>query len=451
MNKYILIVGAVLLDVTGLAQRGQEDSEDKIGSVSLRVGGVAFNVAINLRELGHEVQLFTCLRSASPISRIIKDSLRSSGIGIKYIIERDNVPEAVFVSLKETGMQDGPDLDFGVLTSSPIEDVPISTADGIASAIAEASMIIADTNLSARQLARLRQMCHAANRKLYIVSASDAKSQRIVEASSPSERFGMVSMNAREAEKIGLLSISEDDLSLPTNKIDADIIMISRGEKGAFLFRGGTKWDTVPAPDMKGRKIYPTGAGDALFSAVCSCLANGREPTDAEECEKIVDSIGQVLRSDTPNLNNVIPRINDPNTSNLAFGITCCIVCVAGLFVGLSPLGFSALWIHIPLSLILAGAFGGVGAWLQPLWRQLRHTGEEEFPSSNFTIWVGVVIGFISTVVGTLPNMVELLEGAKPSPSAMTWHIILSMVVGCVSGLSLSEAGRKIIRGSASE
>lgn len=451
MGNHILVVGAVLLDIVGLAQAGQEQSEDKIGSVSLRIGGVAFNVAVNLRELGHDVQLFTCLRSKSPISRIIKDSLKASEVGIRYIIERSNIPEAIFVHLKESGSSSGDYKDFGVMTSSPIEDVPLSTADGLADAIADSAMVVADTNLSVLQLTRLRHMCHASNRKLLVVSASDAKSNRLVEASLPSERFGLVSMNAREAEKIGLISLDENGMSLPTNKIDADMILVSRGDKGAFLFRGRGIWEPILAPDMRGRKIYPTGAGDALFSAICSCIIKGREPTEETEIEKIVDCISRVLLIDSPNLNNVVPVIMEPPSSSMMFGCACCLLCVVGLAFGLSPLGLSAIWIHVPLSLVLASAFGGVGAWVHPLWRRLRNSEKDVPSSSTFEILLGIIIALISTTVATIPNIIEIFEGESPSKSAMRWHLILSMVVGCVSGLSLSEVGRKLIKSHAIE
>lgn len=454
MSKSVLVVGAVLLDVVGTAGIGQESSEDKIGNVSLGIGGVAFNIAVNLTNIGHDVEFFTCLKSGSPISRIIKDSLVSSGIGIKYILERDYISEAMFIQLKEPASGGGPDREFGVLTSSPIEEVALTVDDGLLEAISAAEMVIADTNLSSGQISLIKDLCRRCSRRFCIVSASDAKSARIIEASSVENGYHLVSMNEREAEKIGIVSVSGITISLPTSLVTADIVVVSRGERGALIHRRGEEfWKSIPAPDMRGRKVNPTGAGDALFSAICSCVILGKEPTAREEIQKILETVSRILRSSGANLSPVAPRIVETKGASVLLSVAVLLSGFAFLILGLSPAGVHALWVHWPSALATAAAFGGVGASVRPVLANTLRAGEakEEAPASNWTIFMGVMIGLLAAIVGSIPTIAEVIEGDSLSKTSMYVHVILCMIIGSVSGLSLSETGRRLVKRSVAQ
>ncbi|MFO1024021.1 MAG: PfkB family carbohydrate kinase [Acetobacteraceae bacterium] len=180
---------------------------------------------------------------------------------------------------------------LGALTSSPIEQIDIFNDGKLAVAIANAEMVVADTNLTAQQIKIIHNECLEVGIPFALVSASDAKAERLL-SGSENGRFTLVGMNKREFDKIASKNVHVDDNIC--QELRSERVLVSMGSGGATLYDlGGQVF--IPAPNIVTDIINTNGAGDALFSAVCSSLLRKKPPSSPDEQERIKHCIAQVL------------------------------------------------------------------------------------------------------------------------------------------------------------
>lgn len=444
MTARVLVVGAILLDVTAVAQSDQSDKKDRIGDAKINIGGSAFNIAMNLKRLGHNISLFTCLKKESAISEIIKNSLIQKQIDTSHIFEREDLPEPIFIAISQED-SDGCVNEIGRITSSPIQEVQLLSIDHINSAIKTCSTVIADTNLNADQLKSLNHLCKSYQKKLFIACSSDSKSSRISEANEQNCAFDLVSMNEKEAQSIGLLKYRETIMSIDSKILNSDVTVIISNSYGASIYlKDGSKF-IVNAPKISGKR-FPSGIEDAVFSGVCHTLISGNLIADETELSKVTDIASTVLRTPYPNLDGSHPALGKSKSFSSAIGFICGIGALASFLFGAGAFGTPSLTLHLALSLVAAGLAGGFAAWIQPLLQRTRGDFYDYSLTATNSIVAGIVVGSIAALVGALPHVSALMEHEIPSKSSLIWHIFLTMIVGAVAGLTLHETGREFAK-----
>ena len=434
MAKCALVIGAILLDVVGQSEEDQQDSEDKIGEVHFSVGGVAFNIAVNLTQLGHKCQLFTCLRRNSPISALIKTKLKGIGVGIDFVIEEEHIPDATFMAMfcgdKMTS----------ALTSSPIERTNLLVGGKLKSAIEQAETVIVDTNLSPEQIRIIHGICSECGVSLCIVSASDAKVTRLIQGQSTGRSFALVAMNEREARLLGILDNGGMATNTVLRKLAAEQVLLSMGAAGAkYIDVHGEHH--LPAPNVRPAKTL--GAGDALFSAVCSCLIARKRPYAEESLAVITEAVSHVLSKDGPNMGDSRIAMEEPARYEWLAGLLSVIGVIGCYGLGLT-VGLDGVAQHWTITLATAALLGGIGAWIHNI-STTSSAGDSNRHRLN--IVSGLIVGCAAAIVGSLPSLVggDLVDVKEFSPDAMAAHFISSSIIALAAGIGLSRAVERLI------
>lgn len=205
MEERVFVIGEVLLDMIGEFNPAQEKMANKTGTITLSVGGAAFNIAANLASRNIRTSLFSCLKRNAPTTYLIKSALKNSGISYRHVMEvRENTAsEQAYVALFS-------DQKFiSGVTSSIIESVDILSNKTLANGIKTASIIIADTNLTTAQIQGIAKLCKQYQKPLAISIVSDAKATRITRTHNFEDKFKFVSLNTLEAKA---LDFQRDDI-----------------------------------------------------------------------------------------------------------------------------------------------------------------------------------------------------------------------------------------------
>lgn len=245
----VLVIGATNVDILCEYDASVADTIDKPGTVEFAVGGTAFNIAANLSDGGVPVRLYTHLNATSPFTDLIQNELDRRNIDTSLVGTYPDIPENAFVAFQEDG-----DLASAV-TSSGLGEKPLDT-DALRRAATDASLIIADCNLTASQLEDVAEIATEFDRPLFIAGVSESKVSRFQTASTAAD---VLFINEHEAAAI-------DSEVLDPEDVNATELVITRGADG-FEARGPTTTESFAAPALDD-VVSTLGAGDALLSGV---------------------------------------------------------------------------------------------------------------------------------------------------------------------------------------
>ncbi len=92
-DKFAFIAGSALLDIVSTITDFRH-IEDSIGTTSLNFGGVAYNVAVNLRKLDVPTTLCTAMNT-SPLSQMIQNELTRQHVRMHFKIDK-KLPDAIY-------------------------------------------------------------------------------------------------------------------------------------------------------------------------------------------------------------------------------------------------------------------------------------------------------------------------------------------------------------------
>lgn len=274
-RRAVLVVGDLMVDeyIWGRVSRISPEAPVPVVEVtheSVRVGGAA-NVAANLRSLGAEVHVVGVVGNDPPGERLVNEL---EGLGIKgdgVAVDRDR-PTAVKTRVVAGSQhvvrfdrEDGRDLHPGVtrrLLEGVRERLPHVHA-----------LLISDYAKGVVTAGLMRQVLPLARRLGRIVTV-DPKVRHF----NLFKRATAVAPNHHEAgAAAGVVIRSEADLlrvgGRLLRRLEAEALLITRGEQGMSLFERGGAVHHIPAV---AKEVYDvTGAGDTVMSALTLALAAG--------------------------------------------------------------------------------------------------------------------------------------------------------------------------------
>lgn len=146
-NTIIACFGAAHWDTIGKANPGF-DGKDRPGTVTVRPGGVAANVAIQLSRSGLQADLYSLVGCDGAGERLI-DALQSEGVGTGGILKVSDYPTGRYVAVED---------DTGELTGAVADCGAIGALDADAfdtAAAQEAAFWFLETNLPPQVISRL--------------------------------------------------------------------------------------------------------------------------------------------------------------------------------------------------------------------------------------------------------------------------------------------------------
>lgn len=247
-----VVVGSAHLDVLATVT-GDDLAIDKIGRVSIDVGGTGANIAINMSNLGSKVTMLTAMND-SVFSRIVKKFMTSHGVDM--VVETFSGPDAVFSAHIDKE---------GEMTSA-VSSMPVGlyafSEDAVRDHLAGADCMILDCNISAHELDRLTTIANSMLVPVFVAAVSEEKSLRINEITGKVE---CVFMNGKEAAYFrshclyGIGSFEDMAKAMQTS------LVITMGAEGA-IFSNDSQTIRIPPPKIKGGVNF-LGAGDAFMAA----------------------------------------------------------------------------------------------------------------------------------------------------------------------------------------
>jgi pseudouridine kinase len=86
MSSKIAVIGAVNVDLVAKSNETPKLEDSNVGTLSISTGGVGYNIATNLSQLGHEVYFFTII-GQDPFLNVILNDCETNRINMDYIKE----------------------------------------------------------------------------------------------------------------------------------------------------------------------------------------------------------------------------------------------------------------------------------------------------------------------------------------------------------------------------
>ncbi len=429
--KTILVIGATHLDVIATFDCDERKQKNKVGTVRCWPGGAAFNIAANLSAEHYRVRLFSFLNPNTVGSRTIRSILKQSKIDTRYVFDRPRIGDMEDASHGDpahVAHYQGDKFISGVTCS--LFDALELPPDELEKAVRRADIVAIDTNLTSAQIEQIATLCKTCERQLLVCVVSPDKATRLT-GSNFAVTFDVVCMNEEEAKALQW----QDDSNAGQRReflqsINAKCVFITKAECGWIYItdKGCESYESPCAPDSIQSEL---GAGDALFSALCSAAIDGQEYGNEATLTRIRRYVKLVLLQHAPNmLNQRLNTVRVNRAEDLAR------TAYLFLFLGLALL--SLFWSFAPfefekplkslmlVKVVLTGIFGGA------LGKVLSVTLEDSTIHA-LDIGIGMVAGLIAVVLLLMPfyGLVLSINSADLSPIGLTLSVfILSIAAG---------------------
>jgi pseudouridine kinase len=230
-------------------------------------GGVVRNIAHHLALLEVPVELLTVIGDDFE-GKWLMEQCTNAGIGLQQTWQT-TTRTGTFASITSPAG----DLTIGAVTSETDVLLNADFIDNRKQVIHNASLVIADCNLSTETLRHLISVCNGAGVPLIIETVSIPKAKRLKDAL-PGDLF-LVKPNREE------LAVFEHDSHVTPEEKIAHLhqqgfrhVWLSRGVEGS-LFSDGERIAALPAPRVQVRDV--NGAGDASLAGWIYAWLNGHD------------------------------------------------------------------------------------------------------------------------------------------------------------------------------
>jgi sugar/nucleoside kinase (ribokinase family) len=256
----IWVVGAVAIDMIAVREKFLEGTSNP-ADIRLGLGGVGYRVFSSLET----PKRFLTALGSDPISRWAREALEADGnVAIQHVTGSDAGPP-LYLALMESGSLKVAASDFRIVEQSLSADFVI----GQVGEPGHGDFLVLDANLSPKLLDGLVRR-YAERTRVVFEPVSVEKSLRHLQA----------------LHDLYLLTPTEEELSALTNDVPGFMaarrivnILVTRGVKGARLYRDGGQEDFTPAVAVQSQDT--TGAGDLLLATLLSRLHEGEEVSAA--------------------------------------------------------------------------------------------------------------------------------------------------------------------------
>ncbi len=265
MDRYVTVIGGTNVDISAALTAPFIPADSMPGQVTLGCGGVARNIAHNLRLMGHEVKLVSvfgeeafgdmCWRECQAINLDLTLSKRCEGMRTGMYLCINNHSGEMVAAVADTDINSCITPDF---------------LDSRIDAINNSALVIADTNISTEALLFLIDNCTA---PLMVDAVSTTKATRITMAllQSHSRKLNVLKLNRQEA-----LAVTHCD----TVKSSADCltgmgvsqVYVTFGSEGVYCSDGTHHEHYEAIPTLVANT---TGAGDAFIAGVAHAHLSG--------------------------------------------------------------------------------------------------------------------------------------------------------------------------------
>lgn len=255
MDGFFFVAGSAHLDLLARVT-GRTNVVDRIGDVSVEVGGSAANVALNLAHFGHPVRLLTAM-NRSPFSSVVLSYLQDNNVE-PYVVFDDDLPIGAFSAHIDLNGEM-----VSAITSTPVDRV-VFEENYLMACLKGARAAVVDCNLSAATLDLLADLCVRLKIPCFCSAVSEPKILRIADVT---HSFAGIFLNRREAHFFKEQRMANCDGYEDMASHLGTTFYVTRDESGVAITDGaGTL--SVDAPSLQEASGNKLGLGDAFMSAV---------------------------------------------------------------------------------------------------------------------------------------------------------------------------------------
>ena len=228
------------------------------GQVTLGCGGVARNIAHNLRLMGHEVK-FVSAFGGEIFGEMCWRECQAIGLDLTLSERCEGMRNGLYLCVND---QSG-EMRAAVADTEIISCITPEFLEARISDINRSKLVIADTNVSTEAILYLIDHCTA---PLLVDTVSTAKAPRIIKAlqQSQTKRLHALKLNLQEAQAVTHCDTAKGAADWLT-AMGVNQVYITLGSDGVYCSDGvcHERYKAIPT-----RVINTTGAGDAFIAGV---------------------------------------------------------------------------------------------------------------------------------------------------------------------------------------
>ena len=262
MNEFVTVIGGVNMDISAALTAPFVPADSVPGQVTLGCGGVARNIAHNLRLMRHEVK-FVSAFGGETFGEMCWRECQAIGLDLSLSQRCEGMRNGLYLCVND---QTG-DMIAAVADTDILSRITPEFLETRIDTINASEMVIADTNISVPALQYLIDNCTA---PLMVDTVSTAKAPRIIKAlqQSRTHRLFALKLNMQEAQAVTGCDTAKDAANQLT-ALGISQVYITLGSNGVYCSDGmcHKHYNAIPS-----RVINTTGAGDAFIAGVAHAL-----------------------------------------------------------------------------------------------------------------------------------------------------------------------------------
>ena len=258
MDRYVTVIGGVNMDIAAALTAPFVPADSVPGHVTLGCGGVARNIAHNLRLMGHEVK-FVSAFGGETFGEMCWHECQAIGLDLTLSERCEGMRNGLYLCVND---MDG-EMRVAVADTDIIAHSTPEFLEARIGYINRSALVIADTNISTEALVYLIDHCTA---PLMVDTVSTAKAPRIIKALEQSQRHHLhaLKLNLIEAQTVSHCDTAKAAAEHLT-AMGVEQVYITMGSDGVYC-SDGTRSEHYKA--IPTRVINTTGAGDAFIAGV---------------------------------------------------------------------------------------------------------------------------------------------------------------------------------------
>jgi pseudouridine kinase len=265
----VLVIGASGMDIVGRLESDLQTGTSNPATIRFSYGGVARNVAENLARLGQPVRLITAVGDGPYGDRLV-GQLAAAGVDVNAVLRTSDYSTGAYLGVINTAGELQLALD-DMHAISALTPVAIREQRAL---FKEAALIFLDANLPEAALRTVMSIARQVGLKVF----ADPTSLTLAPRLSPYlEQLYFITPNCAEAAFYCQRSFDSGDRDEAIRAAKylvaqgVDLVLITMAELGVCY---ATSQTSGHIPALRTEIVDPTGAGDALTSALIFGLLN---------------------------------------------------------------------------------------------------------------------------------------------------------------------------------
>ena len=258
MDGYVTVIGGVNMDISAALTAPFVPADSVPGQVTMGCGGVARNIAHNLRLMDHDVK-FVSVFGGETFGEMCWRECQAVGLDLSLSERCAGERNGLYLCVND---QTG-DMIAAVADTDIIARITPDFLEARIGHINASAAVVADTNISTEALQYLIDHCTV---PLFVDTVSTAKAPRVIEAlqRSQTHRLHALKLNLLEAQTVTRCESAEAAAERLT-ALGVGQVFITLGSDGMYCSDGPCHehMDAIPA-----HVVNTTGAGDAFIAGI---------------------------------------------------------------------------------------------------------------------------------------------------------------------------------------